>query len=386
MENQNSKNKKILNSNQLEIPLCKFCYDRNFSKNEISLVKYRVSVKVIKTDVKVCYICRNFFRVTLPFIVDRILNSDMFKSTTGIPAIDIGTRLPFFFYENEDYIRSMFQIKGTLGIKTQINLLIREKIRKSKKYSVDHLNPALKFEVIIENDLSFSINCKAREFYLLGKYIKLDRGITQKSKNWGRKDCQNFCKLADKYEKSIEDSIRKSVWSEYNAEDMKITWTGSEDKYSLVLGSGRPFIVKVINPKFKGLDEMKVLEKGVELYFRKIKQEEIDYYCQYRILVTIFVKLTEKIGNIGHFEDLVKTLKGEVTFRVKNRKTARNIYNAKLINARENNLEISLDMDNGIPIKQFVGGNEPIEPCLSSTFKTKCECIYFDIHDIILNK
>jgi tRNA pseudouridine synthase 10 len=386
MENQNSKNKKMPNSNQLEIPLCKFCYDRNFSKNEISLVKYRVSVKVIKTDVKVCYICRNFFRVTLPFIVDRILNSDMFKSTTGIPAIDIGTRLPFFFYENEDYIRSMFQIKGTLGIKTQINLLIREKIRKSKKYSVDHLNPALKFEVIIENDLSFSINCKAREFYLLGRYTKLDRGIAQKNKNWGRKDCQNFCKLADKYEKSIEDSIRKSVWSEYNAEDMKITWTGSEDKYSLVLGSGRPFIVKVINPKFKGLDEMKVLEKDVELYFRKIKQEEIDYYCQYRILVTIFVKLTEKIGNIGHFEDLVKTLKGEVTFRVKNRKTARNIYNAKLINARENNLEISLDMDNGIPIKQFVGGNEPIEPCLSSTLKAKCECIYFDIHDIILNK
>jgi tRNA pseudouridine synthase 10 len=386
MENQNSKNKKMLNSNQLEIPLCKFCYDRNFSKNEISLVKYRVSVKVIKTDVKVCYICRNFFRVTLPFIVDRILNSDMFKSATGIPAIDIGTRLPFFFYENEDYIRSMFQIKGTLGIKTQINLLIREKIRKSKKYSVDHLNPALKFEVITENDLSFSINCKAREFYLLGRYIKLDRGITQKNKNWGRKDCQNFCKLADRYEKSIEDSIRKSVWSEYNAEDIKITWTGSEDKYSLVLGSGRPFIVKVINPKFKGLDEMKVLEKDVELYFRKIKQEEIDYYCQYRILVTIFVKLTEKIGNIGHFENLVKTLKGEVTFRVKNRKTARNIYNAKLINARENNLEISLDMDNGIPIKQFVGGNEPIEPCLSSTLKTKCECIYFDIHDIILNK
>jgi tRNA pseudouridine synthase 10 len=386
MENQNSKNKKMPNSNQLEIPLCKFCYDRNFSKNEISLVKYRVSVKVIKTDVKVCYICRNFFRVTLPFIVDRILNSDMFKSATGVPAIDIGTRLPFFFYENEDYIRSMFQIKGTLGIKTQINLLIREKIRKSKKYSVDHLNPALKFEVIIENDLSFSINCKAREFYLLGRYTKLDRGIAQKNKNWGRKDCQNFCKLADKYEKSIEDSIRKSVWSEYNAEDMKITWTGSEDKYSLVLGSGRPFIVKVINPKFKGLDEMKVLEKDVELYFRKIKQEEIDYYCQYRILVTIFVKLTEKIGNIGHFENLVKTLKGEVTFRVKNRKTARNIYNAKLINARENNLEISLDMDNGIPIKQFVGGNEPIEPCLSSTLKAKCECIYFDIHDIILNK
>lgn len=385
-ESENSRNKKLKNTNQLQIPLCNFCYDRNFSKNKMSLVKYTISVKIIKTGMKVCYICRNFFRGTLPSIVDKILNSEMFKSTTCILPIDIGTRLPFFFYENEDYIRSMFQIKGTSGIKTQINLLIREEIRKNKKCAIDHVNPELKFDVVIENDLSFSINCKAREFYLLGRYIKLGRGIAQKDKNWMKKDCQNFCKLTDKDEKSIEHSIRKSVWTEYNAEDMKITWTGSEDKYSLVLGSGRPFIVKVINPKIKGLDEKKVLEKDVELYFRKINHDEIDYYSKYRILVTVFVKLDEKVRNIGHFQSLLETLNGEVTFRVKNRKTIRNIYFAKLVSAEDDKLEISLDMDNGIPIKQFVGGNEPIEPCLSNTLETKCECIYFDIHDVILNK
>ena len=104
---------------------------------------------------------------------------------------------------------------------------------------------------------------------------------------------------------------------------MKITWTGSEDKYSLVLGSGRPFIVKVINPKVKGSDEKKVLEKDVELYFKKINHDEIDYYSKYRILVTIFVKLNEKVRDFGHFQRLVQTLTGEVTFRVKNRKTTK---------------------------------------------------------------
>ena len=58
----------------------------------------------------------------------------------------------------------------------------------------------------------------------------------------------------------------------------------------------------------------------------------------------------------------------------------------KLVNAVEDRLELLLDMDNGIPIKQFVGGNEPIEPCLSNILETKCECIYFDINDVILNK
>ena len=63
----------------------------------------------------------------------------MLDSTKRIPTIDVGTRIPFLFYENEDYVRSMFQIKGTTGIKAQINLLIREKIRKNKKCFIDHL-------------------------------------------------------------------------------------------------------------------------------------------------------------------------------------------------------------------------------------------------------
>ncbi len=352
----------------------------------MSLVKYSVSISIVKTSIKVCYICRNFFLGTLPSIVNKILNSEMFGSTKCIPTIDIGTRIPYLFYESEDYVRSLFQIKGTTGIKTQINLLIREKIRKNKKCFIDHLSPELKFDIVIEYDLTFSVNCKAKEFYLLGRYVKLGRGITQKDKNWIKKDSQTFCKLIDEKNKSIEHLIRKSVWSEYNPEDMKITWTGSEDKYSLVLGSGRPFIVKVINPKIKGSDEQKLLEGDVELHFRKIAYDQIDYYGKYRIIVTVFVKLDENFRNINHFQSRMQTLSGEVTFMVKNRKTTRNIYCAKLVNAEDDKLEISLDMDNGIPIKQFVGGNEPIEPCLSNILETKCECIYFDINDVILNK
>ncbi len=335
---------------------------------------------------KVCFICKNFFLGTLPTIVNKILKSEMFGLTSCIPAIDIGTRLPFLFYENEDHIRSMFQIKGTAGIKTQINLLIREKIQENKKCSIDHLNPELKFDVVIDDDLNFSINCKAKEFYLLGRYVKLGRGIAQKDKNWMKRDSETCCKLTGKKENTVEHAIRKSIWSEYNPEDMKITWTGSEDNHSLVLGRGRPFIVKVINPKLKGSEEKKVLEENVELHFTKIKHDQIDDYVKYRILVTIFVKLEEKIRNFGYFQSLMKTLTGEVTFRVKNRNTTRNIYFAKLVNTYGDKLEISLEMDNGIPIKQFVGGNEPIKPCLSNILETKCECIYFDINDVILDK
>ena len=127
--------------------------------------------------------------------------------------------------------------------------MIREKIRKNKKCFIDHLNPELKFDVVIEYDLKLQRKLQSQRNLSSWKICKVGRGIAQKDRNWIKKDSQTFRKLIDRKEKSIEQSIRKSVLSEYNPEDMKITWTGSEDKYSLVLGSGRPFFVKVINPK-----------------------------------------------------------------------------------------------------------------------------------------
>jgi len=322
----------------------------------------------------------------LPSIVDAILNSEMLRSIKCVPTIDIGTRLPYLFYENEDYLRSMFKVKGSMGIKSQINLLIREKLRKDEKLIIDHVDPDYKFDVVVENDLSFRVDCKAKEFYLLGRYVKLDRGIPQKDKSLMKIDSQAVRNMTHRKEKSIEYSIRKAVLSQYDPEDMKITWTGSEDKYSLVLGSGRPFIVKVINPKRKDTYEKKVLDEGIKLQIRKIEHNQIDYYGKYRVLVTVLVKIEDKVSNLSHFQNLIHKLIGEVGFIVKNRKTIRNIYFAKLVNAEDYRLEISFDMDNGIPIKQFIGGNEPINPCLSDVLKTKCECIYFDIKDVILNK
>ncbi len=46
---------------------------------------------------------------------------------------------------------------------------------------------------------------------------------------------------------------------------------------------------------------------------------------------------------------------------------------------------MKLLLDNGIPIKQLIGGKELIEPCLSNLLNKKCECLFFDIDEVILN-
>ena len=99
---ENLKILKLENSNQIQIHLCRFCYDRNFSMKQMSLVKYSVSISIVRTGIKVCYICTNFFLGTLPSIVNKILTSEMFDQLSVFLLSIWNKRYPFLFYENED--------------------------------------------------------------------------------------------------------------------------------------------------------------------------------------------------------------------------------------------------------------------------------------------
>jgi tRNA pseudouridine synthase 10 len=50
---------------------------------------------------------------------------------------------------------------------------------------------------------------------------------------------------------------------------------------------------------------------------------------------------------------------------------------AKKIGTRE--FLLTIHADGGLPIKQFVGGEEYIEPNLSKVLNAKCECVTFDV-------
>ena len=70
---------------------------------------------------------------------------------------------------------------------------------------------------------------------------------------------------------------------------------------------------------------------------------------------------------------------------IKNKTIKKNIYSTKFKIIDNNNLEMNLLLDNGIPIKQLIGGKEFIEPCLSNLINKKCECLFFDIKEVILS-
>jgi tRNA pseudouridine synthase 10 len=75
----------------------------------------------------------------------------------------------------------------------------------------------------------------------------------------------------------------------------------------------------------------------------------------------------------------LKALAGaQVKFESKNRTAAKQIRSVRA-KVHGNSFTLTLIADGGLPIKQFVGGEQYCEPSVSSLLQAKCECTTFDV-------
>ncbi len=325
------------------------------------------------------------FQKTVTSIKDDIIHTVNLVKTTNFNSIDIGSSIPLQFFEKEDNLRSLFKIKGIPNIKNHYNKIIREEIIKETGYSIDHQTPDIKIDIHIDNKLNHEITYKTKELLLLGRYNKYQRGINQRLKkniiNNTEKHPENLCEETN----TIEHIILEFLYSRTGSKDIKIGWLGSEDKNSLVLGKGRPFIVKINNPKIREFEKHLDIKNEVYLNFQEINSIEQHFYEKYKIQIKLLIKLLDDEIEQSDLEQNINKFTGETSFFVKKKIVKKKIYSAVFKILDKSNFEMELILDNGIPIKQLIGGNEYIEPSLSKIINKKCECIIFDIIDVIPN-
>jgi tRNA pseudouridine synthase 10 len=373
--------------NQYNLFICKYCFERNFKFVKKKIVKYKTSVNIISSNKKECNVCKNLFKLTIYSIKNEIINSKHFKHDNNQnKTLDIGTVLPLQLFEKEDNLRSIFKIKGLPNIKHHYNSLIRKEIIKDTGFSIDHLNPYLRVEIFVDIKLNYEIKYKTKELVLLGRYNKFQRGLNQRIKinnmnNNEQIDLENPCS----YPTTIEDIILNFLYTQSGSKDIKISWSGSEDKNSLVLGKGRPFIVKINNPQVREFQKIFHIKDKLSINFFEINTNDIKSYDKYRLKIKTLVKVIEEDLEKKDLEKEISKLIGETRFQVKNKIVKKYIYSSSYRTIDNKNFEMVLTLDNGIPIKQLIGGKEFIEPCLSKLINKKCECVFFDIDDVIPN-
>ena len=348
--------------------LCDRCLSR-----QLSLAKRAPKKHSAKTS-EACYICRGLMN-NIDELLTLVLNAlKEYQFNTFL----IGAILPTQMLEREDEVRARFKIKGTESIKSDLTRELGKLLGSETSKTVDYRRPDVIINVVVA---SKQVKARSRAIYLFGRYVKNVRGLSQKQERCNvckGKGCMQCDNTGLSGFDSVEGIIVKKLIDSFRCDSAKFAWVGGEDKDSLVLDEGRPFFVKIINPRsrFTAPKDMN-LDKGVQARFIKEVERLPDKPLKFKVKTKLTIECENNIDDSA-LEKLKRLENSSVKFLGKNsREVSKNIHEFN-VNASKNMLEVLMLADGGLTIKQFVGG-DGMEPSISQLVGCKATCKSFDV-------
>ncbi len=339
------------------------------------------------TGEKKCYICKGLFER-----LDEVAKKAMLatKQYRQFDTFLVGATLPTQMYEREDALRARLKIRGREGVKNHLTKelgkhLAKMMAGKKKKKKADYMRPDLTINVVVGKDGKIEATARARPLALLCRYVKKERGLPQKAEKCplclGKGWC-NLCDgtgLADQMG-SVEGIVAKHLLEMTSGQAPKFSWIGSEDQSSLVLGKGRPFYARVSDPKVRKPRRTRFAESGVEGRILEVLDDVPETQARFVVKTRIACKCDRAITP-EDILNLKKSLAGaQAKFENRAKIAIKNIHSvARVEKTTEREFALTIVADGGLPIKQFVGGEQYIEPSVSGILGAKCECTTFDI-------
>ena len=363
--------------------LCDSCLGRLFSK-QLHLSSNKLLGKKLKMSVrqssKKCFICKNLLDNLTPYLKLMLDASSKYDFSSMI----VGALIKPSVIDRDDYIRSKYKLRGIDSVKTDITKELGKQFIKKTKKTIDFLNPDLTFTINFKDE---SCQLRSKPILLHGRYTKSERGLPQKQKscvNCSGKGCRccDFHGISE-YD-SVEGKLSEFLFDKFGGTTAKFTWVGGEDKSSLVLGSGRPFFVKIQNPFKRDLVlPRKITFDSVVMHNCKIislppktpikfnSSIELKISTENEILPTTMAKLKSILsGPVVVYETSGKRSE-KVVSNLKYKKTSKNCFT------------LFIKAEGGLPVKRFVDGDD-VTPGIRQIMNDKCTCITFDFLEIDL--
>ena len=371
----------IVNSILKKYDLCDQCLGRLFSK-QLHLSSNKLLGRKLKkhyTSKGKCYVCKNLFcnlSHFLKLMLDLSLNYEF--QTYGI-----GIMIKPSIVDRDDFLRSKYQLKGIDSVKTDIAKELMKSFTKKTTKIMDPVDPEITFTVNIKDE---SCQLRSKSIVVSGRYVKSERGYAQKQKscdNCSGKGCRicNFHGISEFT--SVEGIISKLIFKKFGGTTAKFTWIGGEDESSLVLGSGRPFFVKINNPSKRN---------------PKLNNEKLDYLSLFNLKLVnespksplIFhSKIKIKISTVSQIDSKhLKKLKDLTSTPILICEKSGKCYEKKIFNLKYKKnsmtqITIIITAEGGLPVKRFITGDD-VSPNISTLFSTSCVAQEFDFLDIFV--
>jgi len=364
--------------------LCEYCAGRILSKlagkpSSKTLGKKHLK-KFSKSSNHVCYICKNIFEN-----LDSLL-ANIFEKSYDIDfkTFNLGLTLKPSILERDDYLKSKFKIQGIENIKFAISAELIKKISRRTKSKRIMDDPDLFIQANLKND---SCTIRTKPLFVYGRYNKKIRKLPQKQiscMNCNGNGCHNCNFIGLKNVETIEGKISTLLIQKFSGNQVKINWIGGEDQSSLVLGNGRPFFAKILNPKKRN----RVLRKfsdldGINLSELQKLSVQPKGSIPFKSEVSIIID-TEKTVSINQLKKLNILGNIQIHNPSKDKKgIPKRIYKISYKKLGKTSFILNLFADGGIPIKSFIQ-NSDLSPNVSELLGNPCKCKKFDFKNIIV--
>lgn len=359
--------------------LCDNCLGRLFSK-QLHLSSNKLLGKKLKKNLnsaQKCYICKNLFD-NLNYFLKLMIDV---SSNYSFSSFSVGAMIKPSVIDRDDYIRSKYKLKGIDSIKTDLSRELRKSFSRKTKKIIDLLDPDVTFTINLKDE---SCQLRSKSISLSGRYVKTLRGIPQKQKsctNCSGKGCRicNFHGISEF--DSIEGIISKFFFEKFGGTTAKFTWIGGEDKSSLVLGTGRPFFVKIQNPLKRNLKLTSVMFDFLKIDNLKIIQESPKRPLKFNSSIEVKISTDNKIDskNLKKLKDLQKS--PVVVYEKSGKRSEKKVFSVKYRKNSSNAFTLFIKAEGGLPVKRFVNSDD-VSPGISQILNTSCMCQEFDFLDI----
>ena len=292
----------------------------------------------------------------------------------------VGISVPDGVMEREDEMRSNLKLKGNETMKTQAGRLIASEVARMLGKLIDREHPDA---TLLADFGAREVFVNSRPVYFYGRYAKPGK-LPQRRSFCAR--CQgagcDSCKGTGFEQKpSVEGLLRRRLSGFSGSEKMTFTWMGSEDRESVVLPPGRPFVVEIKNPKRRRFPRrfgarlrggLVSVSRGRVLPSKPTRLPAFRFRTMIRAVAAARVAPEALAELKSRFKD------AEVRFeRPHNRPTVKKVHRVSA-KARGRALLIDAELDGGLPVKRFVSG-ELVSPSVSEVLKTEVGCRSFDI-------
>ncbi len=384
--------------------LCDSCLGRLFrqiekgstNKQKGTLIRNNLKQSK-KTHAKDCWLCEGLTGETDHFV-------DLISGALKEYEFDtflIGSKIDEDIVEREKELWDFISSEDFEPIKMEINREVGKILEEKLGKTVDFEKP----DITVIVDTAFDVvNLQIRPLFIYGRYKKFERGIPQTK--WPCRICRgkgcSSCNYTGKmYETSVEELISKKALKLTKGNDESFHGCGREDIDALMLGSGRPFVLEIKNPKKRTID-LAILTSEINSYTKdrveisnlrfsdrkeiaRIKNAEFQktYYIVIEGEKPIKKEKLKEVAQILQGKTIKQLTPTRVAHRRANKIRERKIYNCELESVEGSIARLTIETQSGTYIKELVSGDSGrTTPNISEMIGIPCKVKELDVIEI----